>query len=245
MLSKFNPLSSGICFSSLPSNCPYLDGKKSRTEFMFMKNCSFELNSKLVQRGQRRFGGFFEKPVCADCKECVSLRIDAQNFRFTKSKRRVINKNSSTSHAISRPQLSLEHINLFNKYHDFMHEKNGWRYFNIDLQKYYEIYASYSHDFGKEIAYYIDGRLVCVDLVDMVDDGISSVYCYYDPDYSHLSLGKYSLLNEIIIAKKLNLRYIYLGYYVKDCPSLVYKAEYEPFELLKEYVELDERPIWE
>ena len=101
-------------------------------------------------------------------------------------------------------------------------------------------------DFGKEISYYDEnGKLICVDLVDITDDGLSSVYCYYDPEYLNLSLGKFSLLNEIEIAKKLNLRWIYLGYYVKNCQSLEYKKDFLPQEKLKEYVDFDKEPIWE
>ena len=83
-----------------------------------------------------------------------------------------------------------------------------------------------------------------MDLIDIVDDGISSIYCYYDPDYSHLSLGKFSLLKEIDLAKQMGLRWIYLGYYVKGCQSLEYKKDFLPQERLVEYVGLDKSPIW-
>lgn len=71
-------------------------------------------------------------------------------------------------------------------------------------------------NFGYELAFYIEDKLVCVDLIDILEDGISSIYCFYDPDFSYFSLGKFSLLNEIQIAKKMNLDYIYLGYFVKS-----------------------------
>ncbi|EMS8442098.1 arginyltransferase, partial [Campylobacter coli] len=101
-------------------------------------------------------------------------------------------------------------------------------------------------NFGYELAFYVEDKLVCVDLIDWLEDGISSIYCFYDPDFSHLSLGKFSLLSEIKIAKKEKLKYIYLGYFVKKCQSLSYKADYTPNEILKGTKELFENEIlWE
>jgi len=89
-----------------------------------------------------------------------------------------------------------------------------------------------------------ESMAIGVDLVDILSDGISAVYCYYDPDFADLSIGRYSLYQQILLTQQLNLRWIYLGYYVKDCPSLAYKGEYKPFERLKEYVDLNETPTW-
>ncbi|MBP5778478.1 MAG: arginyltransferase, partial [Campylobacter sp.] len=111
---------------------------------------------------------------------------------------------------------------------------------------YYEIYVDGFGQFGKEISYYDEsGRLICVDLIDVVDDGISSIYCYWDPDFAHLGLGKFSLLKQIEIAKRANLRWIYLGFLVKDCPSLNYKDEYRPYQTLLAYTEANEPALWE
>ena len=81
---------------------------------------------------------------------------------------------------------------------------------------------------------YFDGdKLIGVDLIDILEDGVSSIYFYYDPDYNHLALGKYSLYNQILFAKQRAKKWIYLGYYVEECPSLSYKAHYKPFLTLK------------
>ncbi len=84
-------------------------------------------------------------------------------------------------------------------------------------------------NFGYELAFYIEDKLVCVDLIDILEDGISSIYCFYDPDFSYFSLGKFSLLNEIQIAKN-ELR-LYLSWvFCKKCQSLSYKADYTPMK---------------
>ncbi|MBR2149421.1 MAG: hypothetical protein IJ965_08360 [Campylobacter sp.] len=89
-----------------------------------------------------------------------------------------------------------------------------------------------------------DNKLICVDLIDITNDGISSIYCFWDINYAYLSLGKYSLLNQILLAKAHKLPWIYLGFYVKNCESLEYKSDYKPYQILQEYTELDELAIW-
>lgn len=98
--------------------------------------------------------------------------------------------------------------------------------------------------FGKEVLYFVENKLVGVDLIDIMGDGISSIYFFYDPDFSHLSLGRFSLYQQILIAQNYKLPWIYLGYYVKDCPSLNYKANYKPFEIMQNEPSLDDTPIW-
>ncbi|QOQ87234.1 arginyltransferase [Campylobacter corcagiensis] len=237
-------MNSVIPFCTLDTKCPYLGDRNSRTEYIYIKGCLPEINNSLVKRGFRRFGRYFQKPICEGCGECISVRIDAFNFKLSKSQRRVIRKNSNTKIYISRPLADDSHVELFRKYHKYMNIKREWKYYDIDLIKYYDLYIAGYESFGKEISYYVDEKLVCVDLVDIIDDGISSIYCYYDPDYSHLSLGKFSLLKEIGFAKEMGLRWIYLGYYVKGCQSLEYKKDFLPQESLVEYVDLDKSPVW-
>ena len=124
-------------------------------------------------------------------------------------------------------------------------ESKNWDFYNISAQSYYELYVLGHGDFGKEVLYFVDNKLVAVDLIDFLSDGISSIYCYYDPSYAHLSLGKFSLYQQILICKVKKLPWVYLGYFVEDCPSLSYKANYNPFELLKNNPALQEEPIWE
>lgn len=234
-----------IAFSTLPSLCPYLKDRDSRMEYSYISDCDFDLNDALVRRGFRRFGRYFSKPNCKDCKECVSIRVDARKFKFNKSARRTIKKNGDTAIFISDPIVDTEHLNLYKKYHKFMERKREWKYYELDFRKYYDLYVAGHGEFGREISYYVDKKLVGVDLVDIISDGLSAIYCYYDPDFAELSLGRFSLYQQIYIARRLNLRWVYLGYYVKNCPSLAYKGEYKPYQELKYYADLDVEPIWE
>ncbi|MGB2553561.1 arginyltransferase [Campylobacter sp. CCUG 57310] len=233
-----------IPFSTLPSLCPYLKDRDSRMEYNYVSDCDFNLNDALTRRGFRRFGRYFSKPNCKECKECVSIRVDALNFHFGRSARRTITKNIDTKIYISSPIVDEEHLNLYRKYHKFMEQKREWKYYELDFRKYYELYVAGHDEFGKEVSYYAHGKLVGVDLIDVLSDGISAIYCYYDPDFSHLSLGRFSLYQQIFLARQNNLHWIYLGYYVKNCPSLAYKGEFKPYQELAGYVAMDVEPVW-
>ncbi|EKI5298603.1 arginyltransferase [Campylobacter jejuni] len=235
-----------IGFCTLEDQCPYLKDKRSRIEYKYIENCPKEINNELIKRGWRRFGRYFSRPICKDCDECLSLRILVNEYNFSRSERRVVNKNINTKVILRTPNLSNEHLFLYDKYYRFMEEKKNWKRYDLSFKQYYNLYVDGFMNFGYELAFYIEDKLVCVDLIDILEDGISSIYCFYDPDFSYFSLGKFSLLNEIQIAKKMNLDYIYLGYFVKKCQSLSYKADYTPNEILKGTKELFENEVlWE
>ncbi len=244
MISKKEESSKIIEFSTIESQCVYLPSQRMRMRYKYIKNASFELNSKLTQRGWRRFGEYYSRPFCKACNECLSLRIDAENFQFTKSVRRTFKKNKKTTLILQKPSISTHHMRLYEKYHKFMEKKKGWRYHPISPALYNELYVQGHGNFGKEVLYFIDFRLVGVDLIDICEDGISSIYFYYDPDYANLSLGRYSIYQQILMARKYNLKWIYLGYYVKNSNSLSYKAQYTPYQILQSNPSLEEEPIW-
>jgi len=218
---------------SINDKCSYLDGKKQTMHYKVISDCDSTQCQEFIERGYRRFGKMYFRPLCVDCNECQSIKIDVKNFKFSKSARRVIKKASSLKSYIQKPNLSKDHLALFEKYHLYMKDKKEWEYTQVDAQSYYSSFVDAHHDFGYEILYYDEDKLIGVDLIDILDDGISSIYFYYDPNYSEYSLGKLSLYNQISYAQNSNKSWIYLGYYVKDCPSLAYKAIYKPYLTLQ------------
>jgi len=146
---------------------------------------------------------------------------------------------------VQKPTLTLAHINLYNKYHSFKHEKDQWQHRNISQREYHENFVDGAHDFGKEVLYIIDDKLVGVDLIDILDDGISSIYFYYDPDYASLSLGTFSLLYQIKLAKVFELPWIYLGYWVDGCKAFAYKPKFQPQEILDGFPHVSQEPDWD
>jgi len=224
--------------------CSYLDNREQISDYKLINNCSLEESQAFIERGYRRFGKVYFRPVCSGCDECKSLKIDATNFKFSKSARRIIKKCSHLEIIIQKPTMTHEHLELFDNYHRYMHHKKGWQYQPTSPEHYYGSFVDGAYEYGFEVLYFHNTQLIGVDLIDILEDGISSIYFYYHPEFSHLSLGKYSLYEQIRLAQQLNKRWIYLGYYVKECPSLSYKAEYKPHYILQGRPSLTQEAIW-
>ena len=221
---------------SLNDKCSYIKDKEQTTHYKVINDCSAETCQDLIERGFRRFGKMYFRPICGECQECQSIKIDVENFSFSKSQKRIMKKAAHFESYIQVPNLSQSHLDLFKKYHLHMKDKKDWSYSDTTPEHYYQSFVSGHNEFGYEVLYFDEDKLIGVDLIDILEDGISSIYFYYDPDYSQYSLGKLSLYNQIKYAKRSNKKWIYLGYYVEDCPSLSYKSEYKP------YITLEGRP---
>ena len=225
--------------------CSYFDEKLSDIRYKYIYSCTIDKYQPMLERGWRRFGRMHFVPECRSCTKCVSMRIDVNNYKFSKSEKRVISKNQDTKLYIRPPSVTMEHLSLYDKYHKFMNDKKDWPYSPIDVDDYVRAYVESSENFAKEFLYMRDDKLIGVALVDILPQSISAIYCYYDHDYSEFSIGKFSILAQIKIAKELNIPYIYLGYWIKDHFSMGYKEKYSPFEILKNRPSLEEIPIWE
>jgi len=224
--------------------CSYFDDKISDIRYKYMEHCTDDEQLSMLERGWRRFGNMHFVPECKECNECKTIRIDVNKFQFSKSQKRVLNKNKETQVYVQKPTVTYEHIDLFNKYHNHMKHKKNWTENIIDVQEYHNSYVNGAHTFGKEILYFRDNKLIGVALSDMMQGGLSAVYCYYDHDYEDLSIGQFSILAQISIAKQANIPYLYLGYWIKDHYSMGYKERYAPFEILDNRPNLEEETIW-
>ena len=221
-------------------NCSYLAEKKQTMHYRVIDNCSQEDCQDFIERGFRRFGKMYFRPICEGCNECQSIKIDVKNYKFTKSARRVLKKAKNFKIYMQRPTMSKTHLELFDKYHSYMKDKKGWVHSAVNAQSYHSSFVDGHQEFGYEVLYFDKDKLIGVDLIDILPDGISSIYFYYDTDYTEYSLGRLSLYQQIIYAKEQNKDWIYLGYYVKDCASLSYKAQYTPYLTLEGQPNFDE-----
>ncbi len=229
---------------ALSEQCSYLPGLEQTTHYKIIEKCAIEYNELLIERGWRRFGNMFFRPMCAGCSACESIKIDVNGYLFSKSEKRVIKKNAHLRTLLRRPSASHSHIALFEKYHEFMHNRRGWEQQPINIKNYYMSFVNGFNEYGYEVLYFHDDKLIAVDLIDILPNGVSSIYFYYDPDYQHLSLGKYSMLRQIMYAKTHHLEWIYMGYYVKECQSLAYKGDYKPYLTLDGSPREGEEPLW-
>ena len=231
-------------FSMLDYECAYIPDKKVRMRYKYVHKPTKEFCSAVIKRGWRRFGKYYFHPTCEGCNECKSLRVSVDDFKLSRSQKRVIKKNKETKIIIQKPTLTQMHLKLYEKYHTYKNGKDGWKQKSISQSEYHENFVDGAGEFGKEVLYIVDDRLVGVDLIDVLDDGISAIYFFYDPDFPKLSLGVYSLLYQIELAKLLELEWIYLGYWVDGCKAFSYKPNFKPQQLLDGFPDVLKEPSW-
>ena len=223
-------------YVTAPQECPYLDGKIERKLFTALNGPDSKiLNNALSKQGFRRSQNVLYRPSCTDCSACLSARIPVQKFSFSKSEKRVLKRNIGLSREVKTPWASCEQFNLFKKYVEFRHDKGGMSGMNeaeftsmIEETSVNTIFCEYSLQNGQSKA------ILGASLTDVIEDGLSMVYSFYEPDLKELSLGKYMILDHINLTKEMNLPYLYLGYWVEGSEKMDYKSKYEPLEVFIE-----------
>ncbi|MGP1562038.1 MAG: arginyltransferase [Helicobacteraceae bacterium] len=232
-------------FVATDKPCPYIAGKKSDTKYFWIENCSVGEYDKLLQRGYRRFGKLFFNPICSDCFECLSVRINVKDFVLRRSFKRVLNKNRDVKVLFRRPSLTKAHLDLHQKYHSDMNLRRNWNTEETTREHYYSSFVDGYMDYGYEFLYVLGGKIIGVALVDVLPEGVSAIYCFYDPDHRDRSIGTFSILNHINFCLANGLQYVYLGYWVRENISLKYKEKFKPFEVLAGRPDLNTPAIWE
>ena len=219
----------------------------SETRYLWMERCAGDHYQNMIEHGWRRFGKLFFLPICAGCHACLSVRIPVNRFVLSRSQKRVLAQNRETRLVVRRPSLTESHMEIYQKFQEHRHHTRGWSLEDTvsGQNEYYQAFVSGYYEYGYEFAYYHQNRLVAVALTDILDSGLSAVYCYYDPDYRHLSLGTFSVLQQITFAREHNREYLYLGYWVEENRSLTYKSRFQPLEVLQGRPDLSETTRWE
>lgn len=223
--------------------CGYLRGREATTEYRVMTNVTpYELEEMLI-RGWRRFGFAYFRPVCAQCAECVSLRIPVDTFQPTKSQRRAMRKCAHLRVVAGPPIATEEKFQLHRAWHAMREETRGWQAGCDSLENYRRTFCLPDQS-ARELNYFDGDRLVGVGFIDETPNAISSVYFFYHPDVRDLSLGVASVLFEIAWARERGKSHVYLGYRIADCPSTAYKAQFKPHELLHDRPPMSIAPDW-
>lgn len=238
------PIDDGYRMFSGPSTCGYLPDQAATTEYRLIETLDAEQFGRLLARGWRRFGQLLFRPRCRACQACRPIRIDVTRFQPSRSQRRNPGRNSDVRVELAPAAVSREHLRLHNAYHADMRVRRGWPHSVIGEHEYRQTFLRDGWDFAREFRYYRDGRLSGVGLCDVVPDALSAVYFYHDPAWRPLGPGVFSILNHIRYARETGRRWVYLGFWVAGCPSMEYKRQFAPHELLERFVEDDEAYRW-
>lgn len=225
-------------YVTAPQPCPYLPGKVERKLFTALQGeGAANLNDVLSHQGFRRSQNVLYRPSCAGCSACLSARILVDDFAPSRSQRRVLHRNAGLERVSNSPWATEEQFSLFRRYLDARHASGGMA--DMDSNEFaamieetpvrsrvVEYHAPRASGRGRELA------AVC--LTDVLSDGVSMVYSFFDPDRSGDSLGGFVILDHINIAREAGLPYVYLGYWVPGSPKMDYKARYKPLEIFTE-----------
>lgn len=188
------------------------------------------LNDKLSKQGFRRSQNVLYRPSCADCAACLSARIDVAQFTASKSQRRVRRRNAGLERRVTSPWATEDQYALFRRYLESRHAAGGM----ADMDAFEFASMVEETPIRTRVVEYVDsetGALVAVCLTDVLDDGVSMVYSFFDPDRERASLGTYIILDHIEIARESELPHVYLGYWVPGSPKMGYKAAFSGLEL--------------
>jgi arginine-tRNA-protein transferase len=229
---------------SAPDPCSYLPGEAASLDYRIIPELSPLAYQDLLSRGWRRFGWTFFRPACPACQECRGIRIVVDRFEPSRSQRRNWLRNSDLRVIVQPPTISRRHLDLYNQFHADMHSRKGWRPRHILRREYQATYLTGGGGCAREFLYLAGETLIAVGLADIVPEALSSVYCFYDPSWRDRGLGVFSVLTQLDYARRQGLTHQYLGYWVEECRSLVYKSQYRPHEFLAGYPPDDEPPRW-
>ncbi|WP_158968027.1 arginyltransferase [Chachezhania sediminis] len=216
-------------YVTAPQPCPYIEGRMERKLFTALQGENADrLNNALSQQGFRRSQNVLYRPSCAECSACLSARIDVSRFKPSKSQKRAIRRNGHLGRRATSPWATDAQYQLFRRYLDERHADGGMA--DMDV---YEFAAMIEETpiRSRVVEYAEDGELVGVSLTDVLEDGVSMVYSFYEPDLQPRSLGTYMILDHVQIARESGLPYVYLGYWVPGSQKMGYKSNFSALEV--------------
>ncbi|MFQ6553340.1 arginyltransferase [Aestuariibius insulae] len=218
-------------YVTAPQPCPYLDGRMERKLFTALQTDNAEkLNDTLSRQGFRRSQNVLYRPACSECTACLSARIRVADFESSKSQRRILKRNGDLVRKVSSPWATDDQYALFRTYLDSRHSDGGMA--DMDI---YEFAAMIEETpIRSRVVEYHEGdvlRGVC--LTDVLEDGLSMVYSFFDPKLEKRSLGTQLILDHVDIAREADLPYVYLGYWVPGSPKMGYKSRFGALEVYR------------
>jgi len=227
-------------YVTAPQPCPYLDGRVERKLFTALQgDQAIPLNDALSKQGFRRSQNVLYRPSCAECTACYSARIRVADFTPTRSQKRIIKRNGHLTREASTPWATEEQFQLFRSYLDARHADGGMA--DMDIFEFAAMIEEtpvrsrvieYSRPSDEGSSTRRELSAVC--LTDVLDDGLSMVYSFFEPDSQINSPGTYIILDHVEIAREAGLPYVYLGFWVPGSQKMGYKAKFSGLEVFRD-----------
>ncbi len=218
-------------YVTAPQPCPYLEGRMERKLFTALQGDGAQrLNDGLSKQGFRRSQNVLYRPSCAECAACLSARISVADFTPSKSQKRTIRRNANLERRATSPWATEDQYALFRRYLESRHATGGM----ADMDAFEFAAMVEETPIRTRVIEYVDrktGALIAVCLTDVLDDGVSMVYSFFDPERARDSIGTFIILDHIRIARESGLPHIYLGYWVPGSPKMGYKAGFSGLEI--------------
>ena len=223
-------------YVTAPQDCPYLEKQVERKLFTALYGSnSRRLNDSLSKQGFRRSQNVLYRPSCSNCNACMSARISSEEFKQSKSQKRIRTRNKDVIRVVNPPIATDPQYDLFKRYIYRRHPDGGMS--DMDADDFTAMIEETNVE-SRIVEYYAnrDGNpeLISFSLVDILDDGISMVYSVFDPDMKERSLGTYMIMDHNDLALEMKLKFVYLGYWVKGSSKMDYKKRFSPLEVFVE-----------
>jgi len=215
-------------YATPPHDCSYLAQRKATTAFIdphFPKD--MELYENLSQHGFRRSGEHLYRPDCHGCHACIAVRVPVADFQPRRVQKRIWKRNQDLVIVPQAAVFKQEHFDLYCDYITLRHQGGGMD--NPTPDNYIQFLSSQ----WSETVFYeflLEKQLIAVAVVDKFEQALSAVYTFFSSEHEQRSLGVYAVLWQIELAKQLNLKWLYLGYWIEECQKMSYKTDYQPLE---------------